>query len=75
VGLYQLAQHDYNPIPIPPKRAKLGPATCRILGSALAAGSRGVRGHPSTWRAEYSRGYGEQVSNEFGLAVGVGFDE
>ena len=24
--------------PIPPKRAKLGPATCRILGSALAAG-------------------------------------
>ena len=35
-GLYQLAQHDYKPIP--PKRAKLGPATCRILGSALAAG-------------------------------------
>jgi hypothetical protein len=38
-GLYQLAQHDYKPIP--PKRAKLGPATGRILGSALAARGEG----------------------------------
>ena len=72
-GLYQLAQHDYKPIP--PKRAKLGAATCRILGSALAAWVSRGKGPPSTWRAEYSRAYGEQVSNEFGLAVCVGFDE
>ena len=43
-GLYQLAQHDYKPIP--PKRAKLAPATCRILGSALAAWVSRGKGHP-----------------------------
>ncbi len=43
-GLYQLAQHDYKPIP--PKRAKLGPATCRILGSALAAWVSRGKGPP-----------------------------
>ena len=58
-GLYQLAQHEYKPIP--PKRAKLGPATCRILGSALAAGVPRGKGPPfylacrvftGLWRAE-----------------------
>lgn len=35
-GLYQLAQHDYKPIPL--KRAKLGPATCRIIGQRPSGG-------------------------------------
>ena len=72
-GLYQLAQHDYKPIP--PKRAKLRPATCRILGSALAAGVPRGEGPPFYLVCEYSRAYGEQMSNEFGLAVCVGFVE
>jgi hypothetical protein len=37
--------------------------------------SNQIMGTPFYLRPEYSRAYGEQVSNEFGLAVCVGFDE
>jgi hypothetical protein len=72
-GLYELAQHDYKAYAA--QRAKLGPAACRILGSALAAGVPRGEGPPFYLACRVSRAYGKQVSNEFGLAVCVGFDE